>query len=248
MKAIIIAAGSGKRMGKHAEGRPKSLTDVNGKTILQRQIEALRRNGISEIIVITGPSKEQFTDSQLTYIPDKNYEEHDILGSLMVAKNHINNDVLILYSDILFEDKIINDLVSSNGDIGIAVDFDWKKSYEGRTMHPKSEAENILLLDDKILEIRKGIDTENGTVGEFLGIIRLSAKGADKWIQRYENAERLYSNKFHHAPSLKKAYLTDMIQELIDSGIDVRPIPISGKWCEIDTIQDLERAKSIFKN
>jgi NDP-sugar pyrophosphorylase family protein len=51
---------------------------------------------------------------------------------------------------------------------------------------------------------------------------------------------------FHESPSILKAYVTDMIQELIDSNIKIKPILVSGKWCEIDTMQDLENAEKIF--
>lgn len=245
MRAIIIAAGSGKRMGKLYETIPKSLTVVNGRTILERQVEILRKNSISDIIVITGANDEKFTDRSLKYIPDKFYREHDILGSLMVAKEYICGDIIILYSDILFDDVIFNSVIKSQRDIGIVIDLDWKKAYEGRTMHPTTEAENVLLESEKIIEIRKGIESSD-TVGEFLGIVKMSSKGALQWVQKYDELEKSHSGRFHQAPSLKKAYLTDMIQELINSKIKVEPIFVSGKWCEIDTLQDLERAESVF--
>lgn len=247
MKAIIIAAGSGKRLGKISENLPKSLTNVNNKSILERQVESLKRSGISNIIVITGPNSEKFTFSQLKYTSDDDYEQHDILGSLMAAKNYINGDVLVLYSDVLFEDKIIKTVLASTHDIGVAIDLNWEKAYQNRTMHPKSEAENVLLSENgDMLEIRKGIQGKEQSVGEFLGMVKLSPKGSEIWNKRYEELEKSHVGKFHHAPSLKKAYITDMIQELIDSKIKVGPIFISGKWCEIDTPQDLERAKSLF--
>ena len=60
MKAIIIAAGSAKRPGKQTRELPKGLLEINGKTILERQIDVLRNNEIQEIIIITGPHKEKF--------------------------------------------------------------------------------------------------------------------------------------------------------------------------------------------
>jgi choline kinase len=245
MKAIIIAAGSGKRMGKSYEAIPKSLTVVNGRTILERQVEILRQNGILNVLVITGANSEKFTNQDLKYIPDEFYEDHDILGSLMAAREYIRGDVIILYSDIIFEDAICKSVIVSDYDIGVAVDLDWRKSYDGRTMHPVTEAENVLLDGNHILEIRKGIESSN-TVGEFLGIVRLSPKGALQWVQKYDELEKNHLGRFHQAPSIKKAYLTDMIQELIDSKIRVDPIFVSGKWCEIDTLQDLNRAETMF--
>ena len=62
---------------------------------------------INEIIVIRGPNKEKFRNSKIIYVDDLNFEEHDILGSLMEAKNFINGDVIITYSDIIFDEQIL---------------------------------------------------------------------------------------------------------------------------------------------
>ena len=93
--------------------------------------------------------------------------------------------------------------------------------------------------------IKKNI-LNQGKTGEFLGLMKLSAKGSDIFVKKFLDLEKSHVGPFHDAPSLQKAYLTDMIQELIDSKIDVKPIIVSGKWCEIDTRQDLERACKMF--
>ena len=79
-----------------------------------------------------------------------------------------------------------------------------------------------------------------------MGLMKLSAKGSDIFVKKFLELEKSHVGSFQNAPSLQKAYLTDMIQELIDSKIDVKPIIVSGKWCEIDTLQDLERACRMF--
>ena len=73
--------------------------------------------------------------------------------------------------------------------------------------------------------------------------MKLSKKGAKIFVEKFNHLMESHKGKFHDAPSLKKAYLTDMIQELVDSGILVEPIIINGKWCEIDTPQDLQLAR-----
>jgi len=173
----------------------------------------------------------------------------------MEAKDFLKNDVLVLYSDIIFESKIIQQILDSNEDISIAVDMDWEKMYEGRTQHPKEEAENVQLnKNNKIIKIKKNIQNKINNVGEFLGIIKLSPHGSELFVNKYENLIRTHKGGFQQATSILKGYLTDMIQELIDSKINVEPVFISGKWCEIDTMQDLEKAEknisilSIFFN
>jgi choline kinase len=247
MDAIIIAAGSGKRISEDVKDLPKSLLTVNGKPIIAYQIQALKQVGIKNIVVITGIHDEKFGIENVHYIKDHYYNEHDILGSLMEAKDFLKNDVLVLYSDIIFELKILKQILDSKGDISIAIDMTWEKMYEGRTEHPKSEAENVQLNKaKKIIKIKKNIKNENNDVGEFLGIVKFSPYGSGLFVKQYEELIKTHVGTFQQAPSVLKAYLTDMIQELVDSKIDVEPVIISGKWYEIDTAQDLERAQKIF--
>ena len=247
MNAIIIAAGSGKRVGKDVKYIPKSMVKVNGKPIIDYQISVLKQAGIDEIVVITGPYSEKFHLDNVKYVKDQNYIKHDILGSLMEAKDFLKNNILVLYSDIIFELKIIKQILDLKGDISIAVDMNWEKMYEGRTEHPKSEAENVQLNKiKKIIKIKKNIQNENKDVGEFLGIIKFSPRGSELFIKKYEELIKTHNGTFQQSSSISKAYLTDMIQEMIDSKIDVEPVLISGKWCEIDTMQDLKNAEKIF--
>jgi len=247
MKAIIIAAGSGKRISNQVKDTPKSLVKVNGKSIIEYQLSVLKQAGINDIFIITGPNSEKFHLKNVEYVKDQNYEKHDILGSLMEAKKYFTNDVIVLYSDIIFDLKIINQILNSKKDITIAVDMNWEKMYEGRTDHPKSEAENVQLDNTKkIIKIQKNIQNHGNDIGEFLGIMKFSDNGSKLFIKRYDELIKTHFGIFHQAPSISKAYVTDMIQELIDSKINVKPILISGKWCEIDTMQDLINAEKIF--
>ena len=248
MKAIIIAAGSANRLGKLVKEKSKGLLDINGKTILDRQISLFKKNGINEIIIITGPNKN-FGIENVSYINDTNYEQHDVLGSLMVAKDEIKGKILTSYSDILFEESILHQLLEFSGDIGIPVDLDWEKSYESRTEHPKSEADNVLIKNEKIIQIQKQIEKKDDgdVIGEFLGPMIFSERGSKIFVENYLKLEQTNQGSFHKAHSLKKAYTTDMLQELIDLEYDVKPIIINGKWCEVDTQQDLERARKLFR-
>lgn len=249
MNAIIIAAGSGKRISDDIKDTPKSLVKINEKPIIEYQMSVLNQVGINDIIIITGPYGEKFELTNVQYVKDHNYHKHDILGSLMAAKEFLKNDVLVMYSDIIFDLKIIEEVLDSNGDITIAVDLNWEKSYVGRTEHPKSEAENVLLDKfNKITKIRKNIQDKDGQIGEFLGIMKLTTRGSAIFVKKFEELLNNHRGAFQQAPSIPKAYLTDMIQELIDSNIDVKPIFISGKWREIDTMQDLKNAEKLFSS
>ena len=249
MRAIILGAGSGSRMGQHTKDIPKVLLDINGKSILERQISLLREHGVNEIFVVTGYKREKHVLKDIEYIFNPRYSETEQLASMMMARTKVSDDVLIIFGDIIFDSQILQQILASNDDIAIAIDLDWEKSYNERTDNPKSLADKVLINQKKILRIsakETSLDIENQTVGEFLGVIKLSANGSRTIIKKYEELEKSYVGKFHDADSFKKAKLVDILQELIDSKIEIYPITISGKWCEIDTPMDLERARKIF--
>ena len=249
MNAIIIAAGSGKRISKEVKNIPKSMVKINGKSIIEYQLKVLKQAGIDKIYVITGPYSDKFNLDDVKYVKDQNYANHDILGSLMEAKKYLKNDILVLYSDIIFDSKIIQQILCSKKNISIAIDMNWEKMYEGRTEHPKDEAENVQLdITNNIIKIKKNIPNKNNDVGEFLGIMKLTSLGAKYFMEKYDELIKTHKGIFQQASSISKGYLTDMIQELIDNKKDIEPILISGKWCEIDTMQDLRRAEKIFSD
>ena len=248
MKAIILAAGEGSRMCKLTQNIPKPLVNVNGKSIIERQLSILKQNDILDIIIVTGPHHEKFNFKNVVYVNNLDYKKHDTLGSLMTARDYINDEIITTYADQIFEEKILKSMTEFTGDIGIAVDLDWEKNYVNRDQHPKSEAENVLINGNEILEIRKNISEckKNEKIGECLGLMKLSRKGSKIFLDKYSELEISHQGKFHNASSLEKALISDMIQELIDSEINVEPIYVSGKWCEIDTPQDLEIARKLL--
>ncbi len=105
----------------------------------------------------------------------------------MVARDSIKGEIITSYSDIIFDEKILDQILNFKGDIGIPIDLDWEKHYEGRTEHPKSEADNVILKDKKIIKIQKNITAKNKDeiVGEFLGPIIFSKKGSEIFMKHY---------------------------------------------------------------
>ena len=249
MRAIILAAGVGLRLNQHTKDIPKALLDLNGKSILERQISLLREYGVNEIFVVTGYKREKYVLKDIEYIFNPRYSETEQLASMMVARTKIFDDVLIIFGDILFDSQILQQILASNDDIAMAIDLNWEKSYNEGLCNSHPLDEPVLINQKKVLRISyKQADTmiENQTVGEFLGVIKLSANGSRTIIKKYEELEKSHVGRFHDANSLEKAKLADILQELIDSKIEISFISVNGKWCEIDTPKDLERAKKIF--
>ncbi len=248
MKAIILAAGKGNRLGELTKNIPKGMLKLFGKTLIERQIEIYQKCGIDDITIVTGYKSEIINFSGINYIKNQDYATTNMNESLFCASEKLSDLVIISYTDIVFDQKIIQQMLQFSGDIGIAVSLNWKKNYAGRTLHPLSEAENVLIENEKIIQIKKDISEKSSEqkIGEFLGIMKLSEEGGKIMLQKYLELKENHVGVFHMAKSLKDAYITDMLQEIIDSGYGVSPVIVEGNWCEIDTPQDLERAEKLF--
>ena len=249
MNAIIIAGGNSTRIRPLSNEIPKTMIEIYGKSILERQIELFQRYGISDITVVTGYQSEKINLPNITCIKNEKYKSTNVNEGLFCAKAKFNDSVVITHGDLIFEHEVLEQALNFKGDIGVGVRLNWKPHYKGRTLHPISEAENVVIENNKIVKIRKNISKceKNQIIGEFIGIMKLSKNASDILVQKYLELQKSHIGKFHNAPSLKQAYITDMLQEIIDSDYLVEPVIIEGKWCEIDTIQDIEYAKQIFK-
>jgi len=249
MRAIILAAGSGTRLGSFGKNIPKGMITIFDKTLLERQIEIFHNCGIENITIVTGHNSDSINYSNIDYIKNPNYSTTNMNESLFCAKEKFDDSILISYSDIIYEKRIIEQISKSEYDFAIGVRFDWEKYYENRIQHPLSEAENVVVDNDKIVYLGKNISncSQNQKIGEFLGLIKITKKGIKQLLEKYLELKNNNTKKFHTSESLEQAYLTDMLQEMIDCGTILNPIILDDLWFEIDTIEDLDRAKKLLK-
>tara|TARA_B100001248_G_scaffold258002_1_gene241429 strand:+ start:1800 stop:2927 length:1128 start_codon:yes stop_codon:yes gene_type:complete len=243
-KALIIAAGLGSRLKDHTEDLPKCMLDFGGKTLLQRQLDAYKKNGIRNISLIRGYKKEKINYKGIKYFENTDYRNNNILNSIFYAEEVINGSIIIAYSDILFDTSVVQRAINSDYDISVVVDIDWRGYYVGRKDHPISEAENVIFNSNNEVEKIGKINTGNEEVhGEFIGMIKLSNRGTEIFKEHFHRLKKIYWNKpFQRAKVFQKAYLTDFIQELVDIGVKVHCVIIESGWKEIDTVEDYKKA------
>ena len=237
------------RLRPLTSNKPKCMLKLFNETPLERQIKIFRNYNINDITIVTGYRSEVIDVSNVNYVKNENYETTNINESLFCALEPSNSPVLVTYSDIVFEPKIVQQMLEITNDIRLAVRINWKECYQNRTMHPLSEAENVLIENGRILEIRKNISKslENQQIGEFLGIMLLPPDQRNILLEKYLELKQNHVGAFHSSSSLSNAYLTDMLQEMIDCGATVKPVFIEGKWFEIDTPEDLKNAEKEFE-
>jgi len=251
MIGIIVAAGLGSRMGKRGKMRPKCLLPIAGRSLLEHSVENMRLAGCTKLIVVTGHLAAMIRRPDITTVHNSDYRDNNILHSLMHAGEYLVGPILVSYSDIWVEPWIYRRLIDTPGDLVLAVDREWQPYYENRSEHPLAEAENVYVRDDnRVARIGKhlGAGAPPGMLcGEFLGLWRMSRRGSEKFREAFNtlNAQLDPLAPFEHALEWRKAYITDMMQYLVDQGSRVDCALIERGWAELDTVQDYERLPEI---
>lgn len=238
------------------QDRPLAMLDINGKSLLQRNIETLNKSKLYDISVIRGYKKDAFDVEGMTYFDNPKYQSEHILSSIMCAEEKMDCKTLIIYSDILFENWLIDCLKSLNSDFVIVVDNSFKKSLmrnKKLDLVVTKEAlpsGNRILTYDRLYEAEKiGEAIPEGTASaEFIGIAMFSEKGIKIFKKEYHNALKEYKKKpFYEAENIFQASLEDMLQHLINLGSKVEAMQVNSGWMEIHTFDNYRYACSIVR-
>ena len=252
MKAIIIGAGRGKRLAHLTHEIPKPLVPILGRPMLERIIEALAAGGFkrSDIVYICGYKADviQAAYPDLNYVENKDWESNNILLSLLCAREHLSEGFVSTYADIVYRPEIVADLVRSPHAITLGCDTDWRVRYVHRSEHPESDAEKLRAEGDRVVEISRRIDSERAS-GEFIGVMRMTAQGAQAFLESFDRARSAHAEQpvFREGRSFKKAYLIDLLQEMLEAGHAMHRVDTHGGYMEIDTVQDASLAESWWK-
>ena len=247
-RVILIAAGRGSRLGHHPDSCPKCMVRIaGGRSILDHQLEAFDACGITprDLHIVRGYLADKLVVSDATTYENEGWEDNNILHSLFKAEEAMQGAFLTTYSDIVYGADTVRALLASEADIALVVDTHWHEIYEGRTDHPVTQAE-LVEVDphdaQRVERLGKWVGPERAE-GEFIGLAKFSERGGEILKQVWHDLRaRLGDDEpFQHASLFRKAYLADMINEIIDRGHRVELVRIEGGWREIDTIQDLER-------
>ncbi|MFX1290812.1 MAG: NTP transferase domain-containing protein [Promethearchaeota archaeon] len=251
MKVIIIAAGPSTRLRPLTEYKPKCLLEIEGKSILERTLDNFKYFGLDDFVIIRGYQKEKIDLPNITYYDNDDYYNNNILESLFYAEEAMKDGFIFTYSDILYSKNVVKKLLDSPHDFSFIIDTDWRKRYEGRMKHPTDEAELAIVEHGKIKHLSKFYNPDVA-YGEFIGLGKFTKKGAEILIRNYNRAKYnktcKFEGRFHDATTMQKAYLTDMIEELILRGYSMHSVDIQREWVEMDTEEDYEYAKELIKD
>ena len=247
MKAIILAAGRGSRMGKYTEKIPKGLLEISGKTILEMQTECFRNAGITDISIVKGYKGDAIKISGVKYYLNADFDTTNMVVSLMKAASEFTDDVIVSYADILFDPLLLTQIIRATGDVVVLADSNWKKYWSMRYDTIDCDLESLIIDEsNNIVEIGRPNVPEKDMAMRYIGVLKFSKHCAKNIVQIANDAGITYYDKpwKHSGKSYPKAYMTDLLQALIDEGIEVKAEKVVNGWIEFDSESDYEKAKS----
>ena len=245
MRAIIIGAGRGRRLMPTTENAPKCFAEIQGKRILDWTVDALKAGGATEICFIGGYRIEsvQREYPEFTFRHNPEWENNNILVSLMYAEDLMDQPFLTTYSDILFTGDVVSGLVQSKADLALGIATHWKTHYAPRTQHPPHDAEKVITANGRVQRVYRTIPYDEAT-GEFIGVAKFSAEGARLLREHYHRRRGEFWDKpYREAAQFQKAYLIHMFQDMIEQGVEFGHADTHGNYREIDTQEDMDLAQ-----
>ncbi len=252
MKAIILAAGKGSRLEKYTKEKPKCLLEFNGKSLLEWQLNTLRDSGIDDIVVVKGYLQEKINFPNVKYYINKDFEDTNMVASLMGAEKELNEEVIVSYSDIIYESRVLQKLMESKDEISVLVDDKWQEYWKSRTKNKMQDIESLQYdNEDNIFDIGNPDCKPDEMKSRYIGLLKFSERGIEDFKRIfYENKEKFWNMDvpWMRSKSFKKAYMTCMLQAMINEGIKTKAVHVENGWLEFDRTEDYEDALNWLKN
>jgi choline kinase len=230
MKALILAAGRGRRLETVLPGQPKCLLTFGSRSLLQHQVAALQGIGCRECVVVVGYRHEMIREhlkgcgSTITYIENPIFDRTNTIYSLWLAREHFGDDFVYFNADVLFDYRVLSRLVAGRTSNLACV--------KGRC---GEEEVKVVVSDGRISRIGKQL-TPSECYGEFIGIARFAREDNARFAAVLDEciADEGNWNRFFE-------YAVDRLaQERRLAAVDISDLPST----EIDFPEDLVRARS----
>jgi choline kinase len=249
MRAVILAAGRGERLHPYTHDLPKCQLPFAGRTLLEWQLSALRNCGVSDISIVTGHARGAIPQNIKQHF-NADYLTTNMVASLFRAETELSGPCLVCYSDIIYEPRLIRTLLDRTDDIDVIVDTAWLGYYQRRFEDPYAEAESLVFgANSSIIDIGRSRPKPADVQGQYVGLIRLSEAGARVFVDRFHTwRAHFWEQPWIRGRSLRKAFMTDFLQALINDGVKISGVPVEHGWLEFDSRNDYHNAQSWHLN
>lgn len=238
MKAIILAAGRGSRLGALTDEKPKCLMELAGRPLLSWQIAALRAAGVGEIVVVGGYRMDRLPRGDFTLLENPRWATTNMMATLGCAAEHLRAEpVLVSYSDIVYHPATVEALMAAPGDVAITYDRLWSDLWRRRFADPLADAESFVIRDGLVQTIGERAERIEQIEGQYMGLLKFTPHG---W-RAVEKARATLS------PSQRdRLDATGLLRLLVRRGTPVHAVPVDGRWCEVDGETDLRLYESLL--
>ena len=237
MKAVILAAGRGSRLGHYTTDIPKTLNKVAQKSIIEYIISSLKSAGINHVIIISGYQSHLLNQYADTMIINEEWASTNMVASLLCAKQFFSENLIISYSDVIYSSETVMSLKNQKKDIVVPYYLGWKKLWEMRFSDPLSDLESFCINQEgSILDIGQKVNAFNDIQGQFMGILRFTPR-AFGWIEQYLSSKK---------KDIAQMDMTTLLRGLIAKGHSLHGMPVNDLWMEIDNPKDLQLANKYF--
>lgn len=243
MKAIILAAGQGTRLKKYTKDLPKGMLMFAGKTLIERQIEAYREAGIEKIIIVRGFAADKIAYDGITYYTNESYAETNMVESFLAARDEFDDDVVVSYSDIVFEKRLLEGMMVESSDFAVAVDDAWKEYWERRYGMVDFDTESLSIgVDGRITELGKENPSIEQIDARYIGLLKFSKRGLKYITDLLDKAKKSVGDRpwQQSGKTIRQAYMTDLLNAIIESEKKVKAVRFKHGWLEFDTNKDYE--------
>jgi L-glutamine-phosphate cytidylyltransferase len=240
VRALILAAGRGRRVGDLTNDIPKCLLHVAGRALLDRQLAALRAADVCDIAIVRGYCGHRLEGRNLALIDNADWQRSGICASLMNGRAWLDGEGgIVAYSDLVYTSDAILELLRHTGDIVILYDPYWHALWRRRMPDPLSDAECFQRHPDgSVAKIGGAAKCVTEIGGQYMGLLRFSAPG---WTTLTTAFEALPA-------SLRRSIdMTGMLQVLASMGIRIDAAATRGAWMEIDTAADLALCEQMIE-
>jgi len=233
MKAIILASGVGRRLRPLTDRYPKSLLRVGGKTLIDYQLEALVKHGVCDIVITTGHLGKKLEDHvrktsaipvQFVYNPE--YERTNYIYSLWLTKDRVDDDVILLHGDLIFDSVLIKKLLEAQGDLVLV------------NRHMLSPEKDFKALIKRGRVVRIGVNLSGPGTFFCAPLYRFSKADFLLWLDRIDDF--VMQGKIN-------CYAEDAFNE-ISNNVLLSPLYFKEFCMEIDTKADLEKTRRYLQN
>jgi len=228
MRAIILAAGKGKRLGNILRDYPKCLLEIDGVSLIERQIQSLRALGVYDIAVVVGHGASLVRErcgSDITYVTNERHSETNSLYSLWLTRDLLAEGFVVLNADVLFHKQLLVDLSSAPHEDALLVSY-------APSARLGDEEMKVKVRQGCVVDISKQMDPVEAD-GENVGIVKFGPAGASLLIEQMD-ALVARGNVKEWAPRAFREFAAT--QPLY--AIGTRGYP----WIEIDFPEDYTRA------